>query len=279
MPLQESDFIGLIQAALTEDVGHGDLTSDLVVPVEAQASMRLVAREPIVLAGIGIAARVFDLVDSTLQCNILVGDGYEVDAGAAIMEVAGNARSLLLAERTALNFLGRLCGIATLTRQYVEAVKGTGVDILDTRKTIPGWRMLDKYAVRMGGGRNHRLRLDDGVLIKDNHLAVCGGITVAVQRARAGMPAMTMLEVECDTLAQVKEAIDAGADRILLDNMSLEQLREAVRLGNGRVPFEASGNVTLATIRAIAETGIQAISIGRLTHSAPQVDIGMDMEF
>jgi nicotinate-nucleotide pyrophosphorylase (carboxylating) len=279
MPLQESDFAGLIEAALTEDIGHGDLTSELVIPPEQQATLTLTARERLVVAGIGIAARVFDRVDPSLQCTILVNDGYEVDAGSGLLEVTGNARAILMAERTALNFLGRMCGVATLTSRYVNAVKGTGAKILDTRKTIPGWRMLDKYAVRMGGGHNHRLRLDDGVLIKDNHIAVCGSLSMAVERARAGAPALTMIEVECDTLAQVQEALAAGADMILLDNMSPDQLREAVAMGQGRARFEASGNVTLETIRAIAETGVDAISIGRLTHSALQVDIGLDIVF
>jgi nicotinate-nucleotide pyrophosphorylase (carboxylating) len=279
MPLQESDFAGLIDAALLEDVGHGDLTSELTIPADQQASLIMTARQTLVVAGIGIAARVFERVDPSLQYEIPVNDGYEIDAGAALLEVRGNARSILLAERTALNFLGRLCGVATLTSAYVKAVEGTKARILDTRKTLPGWRMLDKYAVRMGGGHNHRLRLDDGVLIKDNHIAISGSITVAIERARAGAPALTMIEVECDTLEQVKEAIAAGADMILLDNMSPAQLREAVALGNGRTRFEASGNVTLETIRSIAETGVDAISIGRLTHSAPQVDIGLDIAF
>jgi nicotinate-nucleotide pyrophosphorylase (carboxylating) len=279
MPLQESDFAGLIDVALAEDIGHGDLTSDLTVPPDQQARLEMVAREPLVAAGIGLAARVFERVDPSLQAQLLVTDGYAVDAGASLLEVSGNARSILLAERTALNFLGRMCGVATLTAAYVKAVEGTSTRILDTRKTLPGWRMLDKYAVRMGGGHNHRLRLDDGILIKDNHIALSGGITLAVARARAGAPALTMIEVECDTLEQVKEAIAAGADMILLDNMSLEQLREAVALGHGRVRFEASGNATLERVRSIAETGVDAISVGRLTHSAPQVDIGLDIRF
>ncbi|MBY0354920.1 MAG: carboxylating nicotinate-nucleotide diphosphorylase [Rickettsiales bacterium] len=279
MPLQESDFLGLIQAALSEDIGHGDLTSNLVIPVAQQATMTITAREPLIVAGVGIAARVFDCVDSTLQCTLLMNDGYQADAGMGLLEISGNARSLLMAERTSLNFMGRMCGVATLTSRYVQAVQGTSVRILDTRKTLPGWRMLDKYAVRMGGGHNHRLRLDDGVLIKDNHIAVCGSLTLAIERARAGMAALTVLEVECDTLEQVQEAITAGADMILLDNMTPDQLRQAVSMGNGRVRFEASGNVTLETIKQIALTGIDAISIGRLTHSAPQVDIGMDIQF
>lgn len=279
MPLSENDFAGLIEAALTEDIGHGDLTSDLIIPPDKQATLTLTARESLVVAGIGIAARVFDRVDPSLQCTIMVNDGYEIEAGSGLLEVSGSARAILMAERTALNFLGRMCGVATLTSRYVKAVEGTSTRILDTRKTLPGWRMLDKYAVRMGGGYNHRLRLDDGILIKDNHIAVCGSLTAAIERARAGAPALTMIEVECDTLAQVQEALAAGADMILLDNMRPEQLREAVALGKGKVRFEASGNVTLETIRAIAETGVDAISIGRLTHSAPQVDIGLDIVF
>jgi nicotinate-nucleotide pyrophosphorylase (carboxylating) len=205
-----------------------------------------------------------------------VRDGERVKAGAAMGRVEGPARGLLAVERTALNFLQHLSGIATLTAQYAERVVGTRAVLIDTRKTIPGLRALEKHAAHLGGARNHRLRLDDGVLIKDNHISVCGSLTAAVERARAGAPVLTKIEVECDTLEQVREAIEAGADMILLDNMGLEDMRQAVALSGGRIPLEASGGVRLENIRAIAETGVDFISVGRITQSAPAVDIGLD---
>jgi nicotinate-nucleotide pyrophosphorylase (carboxylating) len=205
-----------------------------------------------------------------------VNDGERVKAGAAMGRVEGPARGLLAVERTALNFLQHLSGIATLTAQYAERIAGTRAVLLDTRKTTPGLRALEKHAAQLGGARNHRLRLDDGVLIKDNHINVCGSIVVAVKRARAGVPVLTKIEVECDTLEQVKEALAAGADVILLDNMGLDDLRRAVILSGGRIPLEASGGVRLENIRAIAETGVDFISVGRITQSAPAVDIGLD---
>jgi nicotinate-nucleotide pyrophosphorylase (carboxylating) len=206
-----------------------------------------------------------------------VADGTKVAAGAVLAVVSGPARGLLTAERTALNMLQHLSGIATLTAQYADKIKGTKAVLIDTRKTIPGLRALAKHAAQLGGARNHRLRLDDGVLIKDNHIAVCGGIQAAVARARVGTPTLTKIEVECDTLEQVREALAAGADCLLLDNMTLEQLREAVKLTGGRVPLEASGGVRLDTIRGIAETGVDFVSVGRITQSAPAVDIGLDV--
>jgi nicotinate-nucleotide pyrophosphorylase (carboxylating) len=266
----------IIDRALAEDIGFGDLTSELVIPQDARAELLLNAREDVVVAGIGIAAQVFRRRVPEAHVEMRVADGDRIKAGAAMGRVEGPARGLLAVERTALNFLQHLSGVATLTAQYAERIAGTRAVLIDTRKTVPGLRALEKHAAQMGGARNHRLRLDDGVLIKDNHISVCGSIAAAVARARAGVPVLTKIEVECDTLAQVKEALAAGADMILLDNMGLEDLRRAVALAAGKVPLEASGGVRLETIRAIAETGVDFISVGRITQSAPAVDIGLD---
>jgi len=265
----------LIDSALAEDIGFCDLTSELVIPADARAELALNARQDMVLAGIDVAAQVFRRRPGC-TVELRVKDGDRVKAGAMMGQIAGPARGLLAVERTALNFLQHLSGIATLTAQYVERIAGTRAVLIDTRKTTPGLRALEKHAVKLGGARNHRLRLDDGVLIKDNHISVCGSITAAVQRARAGAPVLTKIEVECDTLDQVKEALACGADMILLDNMGLDELRRAVALSGGRVPLEASGGVRLETVRAIAETGVDFISVGRITQSAPAVDIGLD---
>ena len=266
----------LIDSALAEDIGFGDLTSELVIPADARAELALSARQDFVLAGLEVAAQIFRRRAPECVVELRVKEGDRVKAGAVMGKVTGPARALLAVERTALNFLQHLSGIATLTAQYVERIAGTRAVLIDTRKTTPGLRALEKHAAQLGGARNHRLRLDDGVLIKDNHISVCGSITAAVQRARAGTPVLTKIEVECDTLAQVKEALVSGADMILLDNMSLEEMRDAVALSAGRVPLEASGGVRLETVRAIAETGVDFISVGRITQSAPAVDIGLD---
>ena len=266
----------IIDRALAEDIGFCDLTSELVIPAEARAELVLNARQDIVAAGLDVAARVFRRRVPECRVELRVKDGERVKAGAAMGRVEGPARGLLAVERTALNFLQHLSGIATLTAQYAERVAGTRAVLIDTRKTIPGLRALEKHAAHLGGARNHRLRLDDGVLIKDNHISVCGSLSAAVGRARAGAPVLTKIEVECDTLDQVREAIEAGADMILLDNMGLEDMRQAVALSGGRIPLEASGGVRLENIRAIAETGVDFISVGRITQSAPAVDIGLD---
>ena len=266
----------IIDRALAEDIGFCDLTSELVIPADARAELALNARQDIVVAGLDVAARVFRRRVPECRVELRVRDGERVRAGAAMGRVEGPARGLLAVERTALNFLQHLSGIATLTAQYAERVAGTRAVLIDTRKTIPGLRALEKHAAHLGGARNHRLRLDDGVLIKDNHISVCGSLTGAVERARAGAPVLTRIEVECDTLDQVGEAIRAGADMILLDNMGLEDMRQAVALSGGRIPLEASGGVRLENIRAIAETGVDFISVGRITQSAPAVDIGLD---
>jgi nicotinate-nucleotide pyrophosphorylase (carboxylating) len=266
----------IIDRALAEDVGFCDLTSELVIPADARAELALNARQDIVVAGLDIAARVFRRRVPECRIDLRVKDGERVKAGAAMGRVEGPARGLLAVERTALNFLQHLSGIATLTAQYSELISNTRAVLIDTRKTIPGLRALEKHAVVLGGGRNHRLRLDDGVLIKDNHISVCGSLTAAVRRARAGTPVLTRIEVECDNLDQVREAVDAGADMILLDNMGLEDMRQAVAISGGRISLEASGGVRLENIRAIAETGVDFISVGRITQSAPAVDIGLD---
>ncbi len=265
-----------IDAALEEDIGFCDLTSELVIPRNAQADLALNARHEMVIAGIDIAAQVFKRRVPECRFEKFVEDGARVTGGTRIAAVSGPAQGLLTAERTALNLLQHLSGIASLTAQYADRIRGTKAVLIDTRKTTPGLRALEKHAAQMGGARNHRLRLDDGVLIKDNHIAVCGSIRAAVERAQAGCPTLTKIEVECDTLGQVHEALAAGADCILLDNMSLEDLREAVRIVGGRVPLEASGGVRLETIRGIAETGVTFVSVGRITQSAPAVDIGLD---
>jgi nicotinate-nucleotide pyrophosphorylase (carboxylating) len=267
----------ILMAALQEDIGPGDLTSAATIAPEATARFAFVARHPMVVSGQVVLPLLFGLVDPRIEIELLVEDGEEVEAGAILTIVEGPARALLAGERTALNFLQRMSGIATLTARYVDAVEGTGARITDTRKTAPGLRLLDKYAVSCGGGQNHRIGLYDGVLIKDNHLAICGSVTLAVERARAETPLLTKIEVECDTLAQVREAIAAGADMVLLDNMELAELREAIALARaGHVMTEASGGVSLETVRAIAETGADYISIGRLTHSVEAADIGLD---
>ncbi len=271
-----------VASALAEDIGSGDVTSLAAVPETVRAKGLVRAREPLVVAGLAFAEAAFRQLSAAVQITRAAEDGQRLAEGKALLEIAGPARPLLGAERVALNFLQRLCGIATLTAQFVQAVKGTRAEILDTRKTTPGWRRFEKYAVRCGGGRNHRLGLYDMVLIKDNHLSALrnelpNAIAAAVHRARAKYPALKV-EVEADTLEQVEMAVAAGADLVLLDNMNLVQLRLAVQRCKGRAQAEASGGVTLASVRAIAETGVDFISVGALTHSARAVDIGLDFE-
>ncbi|MGE0797962.1 MAG: carboxylating nicotinate-nucleotide diphosphorylase [Lautropia sp.] len=266
----------LIDLWLTEDIGYCDLTAQVMIEPDETGAFYMNAREPIVIAGIDVAARVFLRYDPSLQLQTLVKDGDRVERGARLLDVAGAARSVLTAERTSLNILQRLCGIATETAKYVDAIRGTGARLIDTRKTTPGLRMLEKHAVACGGGLNHRLGLDNGVMIKDNHIAVCGGIARAVERARRQLPVLTKLEVECDRLEQVKEALDCSVDVIMLDNMSVAEMTEAVRLAAGRVKLEASGGIKLSTIRPIAETGVDYISTSKTHQSAPAVDIGLD---
>ncbi len=267
----------VVRTALEEDLGRaGDITSALTIADGTQATARLVARKPGHISGLNCAEAAFRLVDPSLRFAPAIADGDAVPAGALLATIAGPARSLLTGERVALNFLGHLSGVATATAALVKAVEGTGARIVCTRKTIPGLRALQKYAVRCGGGFNHRFGLDDAVLVKDNHIAAAGGIAPALSRLRAGLGHMVRIEVEVDTLAQLEEALALGTDVVLLDNMAPEMLARAVALTKGRAVLEASGNVTLATVRAIAETGVDYISAGAITHSAPNLDIGLD---
>ncbi len=267
--------------ALAEDLGSGDVTSELTVEAGARALGRFAARGDLVVSGLAAALAVFEEVDPGLRFVALAGEGEPVAAGATIAEVEGPARAVLAAERVALNLLMRLCGVATLTRRYVEAVEGTGARITDTRKTAPGMRLLEKAAVRAGGGTNHRAGLDDGVLIKDNHLVLAGGVTEAVRRARAGAPHLLKVEVEVEDADMLREALEAGADAVLLDNMSPEEVGEAVRVARQMIPgvlIEVSGGVGLETVRLYAEAGPDLISVGALTHSAPAADISLEVE-
>ena len=267
----------VVRHALEEDLGRaGDITSNLTVAADAKAKARLVARKQGTIAGLIVAESAFRLVDPTLTFRIETSDGATVAAGTTLTMIEGPARAVLTAERVALNFVGHLSGVATATRALVDAVAGTKARIVCTRKTTPGLRVLEKYAVRCGGGFNHRFGLDDAVLIKDNHIVAAGGIRAAVERVRAGIAHMTKLEVEVDTLEQLEEALRLGVDTILLDNMAPDTLRKAVALTKGRAVLEASGNVTLSTVRAIAETGVDYISSGAITHSAPTLDVGLD---
>lgn len=269
----------IIEAALAEDIGAGDVTSQRLIAEAQSAEMAFVAREALVVCGTEIVPLVFYKLNPQIRCIVHAPSGSAVEKGAELIYVEGPARAILAAERVALNLLQRMSSVATLTAKYVKAVRGTKAIILDTRKTMPGLRELDKYAVRAGGGRNHRMRLDDAILIKDNHIAVCGGVAEAIKRARAGRGEGGTLPiiVECDTPAQVEAALQAGADRILLDNMTPDTLKQAVSMAAGRVKLEASGGVNLDNVRAIAESGVDFISVGRLTHSAPAVDIGLDV--
>jgi nicotinate-nucleotide pyrophosphorylase (carboxylating) len=273
---QDFDLGEFVGRVLAEDLSSGgDVTSNATIAADARFAAAMVCRQPIVLAGLEIAAAFFRALEDSVRVDSFVHDGDAADAGTVLMRLEGNARAMLAAERSALNTLQHLSGIATLTRRYVDAIAGSGAVLLDTRKTIPGLRVLEKYASRMGGAQNHRMRLDDGVLIKDNHLAVCGGVAEAVRRAKAANTGL-QVQVEVDRIDQIEPALAAEADRLLLDNMPPMVLRDAVKLVAGRVPLEASGGVTLETIRAIAETGVNYISVGRITQSAPAVDISLD---
>ena len=265
----------VIDNALEEDMPLGDLTTDALVPEDAVCQAVLIAKSSVVLAGLGVAQRVFERMDPQVRFTANSRDGERLKAGDRIAEISGNARAVLKAERTALNLLQRMSGIATRTAEYVALVDGTKARIVDTRKTAPGLRRIDKAAVVAGGGSNHRHGLSDGVLIKDNHIVAAGGIRPAVERARGHVPHTVRIEVETETLAQVQEALDAGADIIMLDNMDLARMREAVTLIAGRALVEASGNVDRTRVRAIAETGVDLISIGELTHSVTAADISL----
>ncbi|MFC5360035.1 carboxylating nicotinate-nucleotide diphosphorylase [Azospirillum himalayense] len=268
----------IVRAALAEDLGRaGDITTDSIVPADAVATARVAARKDGRVAGLEVALSAFRTLDPAAELRVEHGDGADVAPGDTIATVTARARALLTAERTALNLLGRLSGIATATRALVREVDGTRARIVCTRKTTPGLRVLEKQAVRLGGGFNHRFGLDDAVLVKDNHIAVAGGIRPAVERVRAAIGHMVKVEVEVDTLAQLEELLTLPVDVVLLDNMDPQTLRRAVAMVDGRMVTEASGNVTLSTVRAIAEAGVDMISVGWLTHSAPNLDVGLDM--
>lgn len=267
----------IVRLALEEDLGRaGDITSDLIVAPDAQTRAKLIARNAGTIAGLIAAQCAFTLVDKNLMLEIEKPDGADVPAGTTVGVVTGPARSILTGERVALNFLGRLSGVATATRALVDAVKGTKARIVCTRKTTPVLRTLEKYAVRCGGGFNHRFGLDDAALIKDNHLVAAGGVGPAIERVRAGLGHMAKIELEVDNLSQLEEALSLGVDTILLDNMSIGDLKRAVELARGKATLEASGGVTPATVRAIAETGVDYISSGAITHSAPNLDVALD---
>jgi nicotinate-nucleotide pyrophosphorylase (carboxylating) len=275
--LPAAELARIVDLALEEDLGPGDATSEGLFEAAETGRAELLLKQPGVLCGLPAAEAVFRALDPEVAFEPVASDGEPIgDTPATVARVEGSARALLAGERTALNLLGRLSGIATLTRRYADAVAGTGAVLLDTRKTTPGLRALEKYAVRCGGGTNHRLGLFDGILVKDNHLRLAGGVREAVERLRAAGSDLP-IEVECDTLDQVREALAAGADRILLDNMPPALLRRAARLADGRAELEASGGVTLETIRAIAETGVDQISVGALTHSARSLDVSMEI--
>jgi nicotinate-nucleotide pyrophosphorylase (carboxylating) len=277
-PLYPLLYEDLVRRALAEDLGRaGDLTSDAVLPADLQAEAALVARAPGRLAGLPVALAAFRLLDPALAVEELAADGDDVEAGAVLARVRGAARAILSAERTALNLLGRLCGIATATRDLAAAVAPHGARVVCTRKTTPGLRALEKYAVRAGGGANHRFGLDDAVLIKDNHRALAGGLRAAVERARRGVGHMVKIEVEVDDLEELDEALALGVDVVLLDNMPIATLAEAVRRARGRALTEASGGIQPATAAAIAATGVDFLSVGWLTHSAPALDVALDV--
>jgi nicotinate-nucleotide pyrophosphorylase (carboxylating) len=281
-PLSNEEIQQAVKSALSEDIESGDVTTLATVPESSLAEAVMRAREPLTVAGLALAEATFRQVSDAVQIARAMQDGQRAASGGVLLKISGPARALLSAERVALNFVQRLSGVATLTARFVEAIKGTGAVILDTRKTTPGWRRFEKYAVTCGGGQNHRFGLFDMVLFKDNHLAALKNaspnpIAAAVNGARAKYPNLK-IEVEADTLQQVEQAVAAGADFVLLDNMNLEQLRTAVAKCRGNVKTEASGGVNLGTVRAIAETGVDFISVGALTHSARAVDIGLDFE-
>ncbi len=282
MSLRREDFEDLVTRALAEDIGSGDVTSLALIPDSMRSRATLVAREPLHVAGLSVTQCVFEAVCPTVEVSALALEGQSLSKDAVLMRLAGPTRALLSAERTALNFLQRLCGIATLTAKYVAAIEGTRATLLDTRKTTPGWRVLEKHATHCGGATNHRMGLFDRVLIKDNHLAALqdaspNPVAAAISRARTCWPHLVVV-VEADTLQQAREAAEHKADMVLLDNMDLARLRQAVRELSGKIKLEASGGITLDNIRAVAETGVDFISVGALTHSPRAVDISMELE-
>jgi nicotinate-nucleotide pyrophosphorylase (carboxylating) len=277
VPLQRIIIEPLVRAALREDLGlAGDLTTNAIVPPDAETQAHVVARKTGTIAGLNLAKLTFELIDPSLSFSAAASDGTKVEAGDTVATVKGKAAAILTGERVALNFLGHMGGIATLTASYVAAAAGHKAQIVCTRKTTPGLRAIEKYAVRAGGGHNHRFGLDDAVLIKDNHIAIAGGVVAALRRAKRNLGHLVKIEIEIDSLDQLREALTEGADALLLDNMSPAQLTEAVKIVAGRAVTEASGGVSYENVAAIAASGVDLISIGRLTHSAPALDIGLD---
>ena len=270
-------WLPLVERALAEDVGSGDATGCAVLAADAVCAAVIEARAGLVVCGLPVARAVFEAVAPELRVEVLQQEGTAVAAGSELLAIAGNARAILAAERTALNFLGRLCGVATHTRRFVAAVAGTGAEIVDTRKTLPGWRVLDKYAVAVGGGRNHRFGLYDALLIKDNHIAAAGGVGAALKAARTAAPPHLMVQIEVESEEQAAEAIEAGARWLLLDNQTPTQLERLADRFRGQATLEASGGVTLANVREVAATGVHRISIGALTHSAPNADVALEI--
>ena len=276
--LNYSQVRDLILMAIEEDIGHGDITTESIIGSHVSSTAHLITKEEIVLAGLEIFSQVFFIIDNSIKIENHCKDGDLVRSGNILSNISGHARSLLVSERVALNFLQRLSGIATITRKYVEAVKGYNVSIVDTRKTTPGWRILEKYAVRVGGGKNHRHDLGDGVLIKDNHIISAGGITRAVEMARRYSHHLLKIEIEIESLDQIEEALKSEVDVIMLDNMTPEMLQEGVKKIDGRALIEASGGISLESVVDVARTGVNLISVGKLTHSAPSVDIHLEFD-
>jgi len=278
-PLHRLQFEGLLRRALSEDLGRGgDLTTDSIFSPVDVVSARIVSRADGVVSGIAAAVAVFDLLDGEIESTSMVVDGEKVGADDVLAELRGSARTVLSGERTALNVLGRMSGVATLTQRYVDAVAGTDARIVCTRKTTPGMRVLEKYAVRCGGGWNHRFALDDAVLIKDNHLAAAGGVRPAIERVRQSVGHTVKVELEVDSLDQLSDALEVGVDAVLLDNMTADELRRAVTMIDGRAVSEASGGITLDNVAEIAATGVDLISVGAITHSAPSMDVSLDVD-
>ena len=274
LPLSREELEKFLDNIFHEDIRAGDITTNTVIPENVKLKVQMVAREDMFLAGLPLAAECFIKLDPKAKINFGNSDGNPAKSGEVLLTVSGKARALLTAERVALNLVQHLSGIATYTNEYVKEIEGTNATLLDTRKTTPGLRVLEKYATNMGGAENHRMGLFDAVMIKDNHIAIGGGISETIKKAKA--KALKNIEVECDTIGQVIEALSAGADRLLLDNMSIGDLKKAISLNKGKIPLEASGGVTLDTILAIAKTGVEYISVGCITQSAPAVDIGLD---
>ena len=276
MALTATALDAIIALAIAEDVGSGDVTGEATIPPVGNCAAAIIAKQPGVVAGIGVVEHVYRALDPDAEVTALVDDGVRIEGPVELAHIEGPARAVLAGERTALNLLGRLCGVATATRAYVDAVAGTGAGILDTRKTMPGLRELDKYAVACGGGVNHRMGLYDAFLIKDNHLRIAGGVRPAIALARAAHPELA-ITVEVEVLDQLREALECGAERVMLDNMALATMHEAVAIVAGRAEVEASGGITLANVRDVALTGVDVISVGAITHSAPWLDVSMEV--